>query len=89
MRPVKKEDYSIKENGQVQVNRDVRTKRPKLSLLDFTAEAIRTTVVPISGVIGPTVVRIANTTYIGYRHEGSIRLNNKLTYALNYLSVIN
>ena len=41
---------------------------------------IRTTVVPISGVIGPTVVRIANTTGIGYRHDGSIRFSNKLTY---------
>ena len=45
---------------------------------------IRTTVVPISGVIGPTVVRIANATGIGYRHDGSIRFSNKLTYALNY-----
>ena len=43
---------------------------------------IRTTVVPISGVIGPTVVRIANATGIGYRHDGSIRFSNKLTYAL-------
>ena len=34
---------------------------------------IRTTVVPISGVIGPTVVRIANATGIGYRHDGNIR----------------
>ena len=41
---------------------------------------IRTTVVPISGVIGPTVVRIANATGIGYRHDGSIRFSNKLTY---------
>ena len=31
---------------------------------------IRTTVVPISSVIGPTVVRIANATGIGYRHDG-------------------
>ena len=38
---------------------------------------IRTTVVPISGVIGPTVVRIANATGIGYRHDGSIRYYNK------------
>ena len=45
---------------------------------------IRTTVVPISGVIGPTVVRIANATGIGYRHDGSIRFSNKLTHALNY-----
>ena len=36
---------------------------------------IRTTVVPISGVIGPTVVRIAKTTGIGYRHDGSIRFS--------------
>ena len=43
---------------------------------------IRTTVVPISGVIGPTVMRIANATGIGYRHDGSIRFSNKLTYAL-------
>ena len=71
----------------------------RLVFLKFLAEAIRTTVVPISGVIrttvvpisgviGPTAVRIANTTCIGYRHDRSIRLNNKLTYALNYLSVI-
>ena len=63
--------------------------------LNFTAEAIRTTVVPISGVIrttvvpisgviGPTVVRIANATGIGYRHDGGIRFSNKLTYALNF-----
>ena len=45
---------------------------------------IRTTVVPISGVIGPTVVRIANTTGIGYRHDGSIRFSNKLTHVFNY-----
>ena len=45
---------------------------------------IRTTVVPISGVISPTVVRIANATGIGYRHDGSIRFSNKLTHALNY-----
>ena len=62
--------------------------------LSFTAEAIcttvvlisgviRTTVVPLSGVIGPTVVRIANSTGIGYRHDGSIRFSNKLTYAVN------
>ena len=48
---------------------------------------IRTTVVPISGIIGPTVVRIANATGIGYRHDGSI-LSDKLTYALNYQFVI-
>ena len=47
------------------------------------AEAIRMTVVPISGVIGPTVVRIANATGIGHRHDGNIRFSNKLTYALN------
>ena len=47
--------------------------------------AIRTTVVPISGVIGPTVERIANATGIGYRHDGSIRFSNKLTYALNFV----
>ena len=45
---------------------------------------IRTKVVPISGVIGPTVVRIANTTGIGYRHDGSIRFSNKLTHVFNY-----
>ena len=45
---------------------------------------IRTTVVRISGIIGPTVVRIANATGIGYRHDGSIRFSNKLTYALNF-----
>ena len=45
---------------------------------------IRTTVVPISGVIGPTVVRIANATGIGYRHDGSIRFSYKLTNVLNY-----
>ena len=45
---------------------------------------IRTTVVPISGVIGPTVVRIANATGIGYRHDRSIRFSYKLTNALNY-----
>ena len=45
---------------------------------------IRTTVVPISGVIGPTVVRIANATGIGYRHDESIRFSYKLTNALNY-----
>ena len=61
----------------------------------FLAEAIRTTVVPISGVIrttvvrisgviGPTVVRIANATGIGYRHDGSVRFSNKLTHVLNY-----
>ena len=33
----------------------------------------------ISGVIGPTVLRIANATGIGYRHDGSIRFSNKLT----------
>ena len=47
------------------------------------AEAIRTTVMPItplirtavmliSGVIGPTVVPIANATGIGYPHDGSM-----------------
>ena len=45
---------------------------------------IHTTVVPISGVIGPTVVGIANATGIGYRHDGSIRFSYKLTNALNY-----
>ena len=45
---------------------------------------IRTTVVPISGVIGPTVVRIANATGIGYRHDGSIRFSYKLMNASNY-----
>ena len=45
---------------------------------------ISTTVVPISGVIGPTVMRIANATGIGYRHDGSVRFSNKLTYALNH-----
>ena len=49
---------------------------------------IRTTVVPISGVIGPTVVRIANATGIGYRHDGRLRFSNKLTYALNCKFVI-
>ena len=51
-----------------------------------SAEAIRTTVVPISGVIGPTVVRIANATGIGYRHDGGTRFSNRHmhTYALNY-----
>ena len=44
---------------------------------------IRTTVVPISCVIGPTVVRIANATGIGYRHDGSVRFSYKLTFALN------
>ena len=38
---------------------------------------IRTTVVPISGFIGPTVVRIANATGIDYRHDGSIRFSYK------------
>ena len=47
-------------------------------------QLIRTTVVPISGVIGPTVVRIANATGIGYRHDGSMRFSNELTYAFNY-----
>ena len=45
---------------------------------------IRTTVVTISGVIGPTVVRIANVTGIGYRHDRSITFSYKLTNALNY-----
>ena len=65
------------------------------SIMMFLAEAIRTTVVPISGVIrttvvpisgviGPTVVRIANATGIGYRYDGSIRFSYKLTNALNY-----
>ena len=45
---------------------------------------IRTTVVPIRGVIGPTVVRIASATGIGYRHDGRIRFSNKLTHALNF-----
>ena len=63
--------------------------------LEFLAEAIRTTVVPISGVIrttvvpisgvmGPTVVRIASATGIGYRHDGRIRFTKKHTYVLNY-----
>ena len=43
---------------------------------------IRTTVVPISGVIGPTIVRIANS--IGYWHDRSIRFSNKLTHVFNY-----
>ena len=47
-----------------------------------SAEAIRTTVVPISGVMGPTVVGIANATGIGYRHDGSIRFSYKLTIVL-------
>ena len=42
----------------------------------------------ISGVIGPTVVRIANATGIGYRHDGSMRFSNELTYAFNYQIVI-
>ena len=45
---------------------------------------IRTTVVPISGVIGTTVVRIANATGIGYQHDGSIIFSDNLTYALNH-----
>ena len=52
---------------------------------------IRTTVVPLSGVIGPTVVRIANATGIGigYLHDGRMRSANKLsTYAFNYSFVI-
>ena len=63
--------------------------------VNLAAEAIRMTVVPISGVIrtrvvpicgiiGPTVLRIANATGIGYRHDGNIRFSNKLTYALNF-----
>ena len=55
-----------------------------LNSILIMAEAIRTTVVPISGVIGPTVVGIANTTGIGYRHDGSIRFSNKLTHVFNY-----
>ena len=46
---------------------------------------IRTTIVPISGVIGKTVVRIASAIGTGYRHDGSMRFSNKLTYALNLL----
>ena len=49
---------------------------------------IRTTVVSISDVIGPTVVRIANATGIGYRHDSSMRFSSKLMYALNYCFVI-
>ena len=54
---------------------------------------IRTTVVPISGVIGPTVVRIAKATGIGYRHDGSIRffltsLRMYLTFNLSLTKLI-
>ena len=45
---------------------------------------IRTMVMPISGVIGKTVVQIASAICIGYRHNRSMRFSNKLTYALNY-----
>ena len=45
---------------------------------------IRTTVVPISGVISKIVVWIASATGSGYRHDGSIRFSNKLTYTLHY-----
>ena len=48
---------------------------------------IRTTVVPISGVIGPTVVRIANATGIGYRHDGSIRFSYKLLISVIFFAI--
>ena len=43
---------------------------------------------PISGVIGLTVVRIANTTSVGYRHDGSItslRMYSIINLSLNKL----
>ena len=46
------------------------------------------TVVPISGVIGKAVVRIASATGIGYRHDRSMRFSNRLTYALNWYFAI-
>ena len=57
---------------------------------------IRTTVVPISGVIvmpisgviGKTVMRRASATGSGYRHDGSMTFSYKLKYALNYYSVL-
>ena len=45
---------------------------------------IRTRVVPISCIIGKTIVQIASDTGIGYRHARSMRFSNKLMYALNY-----
>ena len=72
------------------------------STVECEAEAIRTTVVPIMplirmkivpirGIIGPTVVRVAdttgigaNTTGIGYQHDRSMRFSNKLTRVFNY-----
>ena len=38
---------------------------------------IRTTVMPISGVIGKTVVRIACIIGIGYQHDMSLEFSNK------------
>ena len=52
------------------------------------AEAIRTTVMPVSSAIGKTVVEIASATCVGYRQDRSMRFSNKLTYALNYLFAI-
>ena len=49
------------------------------------AEAIRTTVVPITPLIRTTVVLI---TGIGYRHDGKMIFSNKLyTCALNYIDL--
>ena len=42
------------------------------------------TVVPITMLIDTTVMRIANATGIGYRHDGIMRFSNKVLYALNY-----
>ena len=40
-----------------------------------------TTVVPICGVIGKTVMRTTSAIGIGYRHDGSMRFSIKLIYA--------
>ena len=80
MPPIGKADHDI-----VYIEYDIKAKAEAIrTTVVPISGVIRTTVVPISGVIGPTVVRIANTTGIGYRHDGSIRFSNKLTHVFNY-----
>ena len=53
----------------------------------FQAEAIRTTVMPLTPLICTTVMRIVSASGIGYVHNRSMRFYDKLTHALNYIYI--
>ena len=48
---------------------------------------IRTKVMPISGAIGRTILRIANATSIGYRHDQRMKYSNKHTCSKKKLCI--